>query len=73
MEQSATDNPAADSLEEADRGVAAHLRKSPTITGRDAAGLKITFASRSPRSAPTGSRHDEAFLVAVKRSAPSTP
>src|SRR5512139_903641 len=67
MEEKRTDNPAADSLEKQIEAWRAHLRKSPTITARDAAELEDHLREQIASLGADGLSNDEAFLVAVKR------
>ncbi len=67
MEQTRTDNPAADWLEAQIEAWRAHLRKSPTITRRDAAELEDHLREQVASLVADGLSSDEAFLVAVKR------
>src|SRR5512139_4247071 len=67
MEEKRTDNPAADSLEKQIEAWRAHLRKSPTITARDAAELEDHLREQIASLGDAGLSDDEAFLVAVKR------
>jgi hypothetical protein len=67
MEQKRTDNAAADSLEKQIEAWRAHLRKSQTITGQDAAELEDHLREQIASLGAGGLANDEAFLVAVKR------
>lgn len=61
------DDPAADSLEQQIEAWRAHLRRSRTITGSDAAELEDHLREQIASLNADGLSDDEAFLVAVKR------
>jgi hypothetical protein len=67
MDQTHTNNPAADSLEKQIEAWRAHLRKSQTITVQDAAELEDHLREQIGSLRKDGLSDDEAFLVAVKR------
>jgi len=67
MDQKRTDDPAADPLESQIAAWRAHLRKSQTITGQDAAELEDHLREQIASLRADGLSEDEAFLVAVKR------
>ena len=67
MDQAGTDNAAANPLEQQIEAWRAHLRKSRTITGQDAAELEDHLREQVGSLRADGLSEDEAFLVAVKR------
>jgi len=67
MDRKRTDNPTVDALEKQIDAWRAHLRKSQTITGQDAAELEAHLRERIASLGAGGLSDDEAFLVAVKR------
>jgi len=67
MDQTRTNNPAADSLEKQVEAWRAHLRKSQAITVQDAAELEDHLREQIGSLRNDGLSEDEAFLVAVKR------
>ena len=67
MDQTHTNNPAADSLEKQVEAWRAHLRKSQAITVQDAAELEDHLREQIGSLRNDGLSEDEAFLVAVKR------
>jgi len=67
MDQTHTDSPAAGSLETQIGTWRTHLRRSHTITSRDAAELEDHLREQIASLGADGLSDDEAFLVAVKR------
>ncbi|MEW5983644.1 MAG: permease prefix domain 1-containing protein [Acidobacteriota bacterium] len=67
MDQKHIDTPAVGPLEKQIEAWRAHLRKSQTITGRDAAELEDHLREQIASLGADGLSDDEAFLVAVKR------
>jgi hypothetical protein len=67
MDQTRTDHAAANALEQQIEAWRAHLRKSRTIAGRDAAELEDHLREQIASLRADGLSDDEAFLVAVKR------
>jgi hypothetical protein len=67
MDQTRTEGPASDSLEKQIGAWRAHLRKSQTITGQDAAELEDHLREQIASLRADGLSEDESFLVAVKR------
>ena len=67
MDQTRTNNPAADPLEKQVEAWRAHLRKSQAITVQDAAELEDHLREQIGSLRNDGLSEDEAFLVAVKR------
>ena len=67
MDQPGPERPPADSLEKQIAVWRAHLRRSPAITGSDAAELEDHLREQISSLAAEGLSEDEAFLVAVKR------
>jgi hypothetical protein len=67
MDQKHTDNPVEDPVEKQIDAWRTHLRRSQTITGRDASELEDHLREQIASLRADGLSGDEAFLVAVKR------